>query len=102
VTTRIDISNKSKAAVLVALHECASSPGLGILHRQPNAVTVVEAERLLAEFPKFDYLAGRVMKVDLGGNTIDPTWYDRDNGDGAAASAVACVPDENADTAVTA
>lgn len=37
----------------------------------------------------FDYLHGRVMKVDIGGDTLYPRLFDRDNGNGAAARALA-------------
>jgi hypothetical protein len=36
----------------------------------------------------FDYLRGRVMKVDLSKDAFDPWLYDRDNGAGAAERAV--------------
>ena len=32
----------------------------------------------------FDYVKGRVMKVDLSGDEFSPRLYDRDNGQGAA------------------
>lgn len=31
---------------------------------------------------ELDHLCGRVMKVDLRGDYVDPSWYDRDNGEG--------------------
>lgn len=37
----------------------------------------------------FDYLKGRVMKVSISGDSLDPRLYDRDNGQGAAARALA-------------
>lgn len=36
----------------------------------------------------FDYLHGRVMKIDLAGDELDPWAYDRDNGQGAAQEVV--------------
>lgn len=41
-----------------------------------------------AERIYFDYLQGRVMKVDLAGDELDPRLYDRDNGEGAARRAI--------------
>jgi hypothetical protein len=35
------------------------------------------------------YLKGRVMKVDLSGDSFGPWLYDRDNGDGAAERVIA-------------
>jgi hypothetical protein len=37
---------------------------------------------------RFDYLFGRVMKVNLNGNSFEERLYDRDNGPGAAQDAV--------------
>ena len=34
--------------------------------------------------PYFDYLKGRVMKVEINGSMLDARLYDRDNGPGAA------------------
>lgn len=36
----------------------------------------------------FDYLKGRVMKVELAGDDVDPWLYDRDNGQGAFARVI--------------
>ena len=53
-------------------------------------MTEADAEIAIAENPKmyFDYLYGRVMKVDLSKDTFDPFLYDRDNGQGAAERAI--------------
>ena len=50
-------------------------------------------DRCIKEIPQdrklyFDYLFGRVIKVDLSGNWFDERLYDRDNGIGAAQAAV--------------
>jgi len=47
-------------------------------------MTTEEAASLLESHTYFDYLKGRVMKVDLSGDELDPWLYDRDNGHGAA------------------
>ena len=31
-----------------------------------------------------DYIKGKVMKIDISGDDVDTTLYDRDNGSGAA------------------
>jgi hypothetical protein len=82
----IDISGLDKAEVLAALYNAASPQGLGHLHFNPVPMTTEEARSLLAERvkPYFDYLHGRVMKVDLSSNELKPWLYDRDNGPGAA------------------
>lgn len=85
----IDISKLDKAEVLVALYNNSRQQGMGFLNpsgREP--LTKEQATELLKKTTYFDYLAGRVMKVELKGDTLDPRLYDRDNGTGAAASAL--------------
>jgi hypothetical protein len=59
---------------------------MGMLHYDPRSMTRDEAAELLRRYPLayFDYLKGRVMKVSLKDNELDPWGYDRDNGQGAA------------------
>lgn len=88
----IDISKLDKAAVLAALYNASKPQGIGFLHFTPEVMTQDEAATLLAEGgerPYFDYLKGRVMKVEIFGDTLHPGLYDRDNGPGAAAAALA-------------
>ncbi len=88
-TQAIDISKLDKAEVLVVLYNNSKQLGMGFLNphgREP--LTKEQAAELLKETSYFDYLAGRVMKVNLSGDTFDPRLYDRDNGDGAAADAL--------------
>jgi hypothetical protein len=81
----IDIRTLDKAAVLAALYNHSKVQGMGFLHAKPGPMTVDEARSLLANGRvSFDYLYGRVMKVDLSGDSFDPRVYDRDNGAGAA------------------
>ena len=81
----ISIKSLDKAAVLAALYNAARPQGMGFMRFDPKPMTVEEARRLLAQQQDFDYLQGRVMKVNLSGDELDPTWYDRDNGQGGAA-----------------
>ncbi len=79
----------SKAEVLCALYNRAKCLGLGVLHFENKKMTIKEAEQLLKITTSFDYLKGRVMKVDLSGvDSFEERLYDRDNGNGAAQSAV--------------
>jgi hypothetical protein len=88
-TNTIDISKFDKAEVLAALYNASKQQGMGFLNpRGREPLTKEEAANLLKEGTYFDYLAGRVMKVELGGDSLDPWLYDRDNGPGAAASAL--------------
>lgn len=85
----IDISKLDKAEVLAALYNNSKQQGMGFLHaRGRTEMTKEEAGDLLKEGSYFDYLHGRVLKVELGGDSLDPWGYDRDNGDGAAAAAL--------------
>lgn len=87
----IDISGMSKAKVLVALYNAAKPQGMGFLHYTPFPMSEKEAEELLEDHTYFDYVHGRVMKVDLSGDTLDSRLYDRDNGEGAALRAISSI-----------
>jgi hypothetical protein len=84
----INISGLDKAEVLAALYNNSKTQGMGILHYTPEPMTIEEASELLKEINYFDYLKGRVMKVDLTSDTLDTWGYDRDNGKGAAYRAI--------------
>jgi hypothetical protein len=90
----IDIKGLDKAAVLAALYNNSMPQGLGFLHFKPEPMKLEEARVILAaSAPRFyfDYLIGRVIKVNLSDDKFDPWLYDRDNGQGAAARAVELV-----------
>ncbi len=83
----IDISGLDKIEVLRALYERAQPQGMGFLHYKDEPMTRDEAKEFLAQRSDrkyFDYVNGRVMKVDLTGDILNPWLYDRDNGQGAA------------------
>lgn len=86
----INIGIMNKAAVLVALYNSARSQGLGaiVAAGHKSEMTEENARSLLAEQTYFDYVNGRVMKVDLGGDELRTALYDRDNGQGAAEAAL--------------
>lgn len=89
----IDLTGKNKAEVLAKLYNAASVKGFGVLHASPHDMTVSEAQDILDSGETyFDYFRGRVLKVDLCGDSLDPRLYDRDNGHGAAAAAIAGHP----------
>ena len=77
------IKRGKKAEILTALYNRSKPLGLGFLHFTPEDMTVQEARELLKENTYFDYLKGRVMKIDLSSDKLDPYLYDRDNGAGA-------------------
>jgi len=84
----ISLDGKNKAEVLAKLYNASKPLGRGMLQYDPTPMTTEEAEELLKKFTYFDYLKGRVMKVDLSGLAFDPWLYDRDNGQGAAERAI--------------
>lgn len=86
---KIDISKLNKAEVLVALYGRAKPQGMGFLQYTPEDMTKEEAQEILDDGQTyFDYVRGRVMKVDPKGDTFDPRSYDCHNGPGAAAGAL--------------
>jgi hypothetical protein len=85
----INLKDKNKAEVLAKLYNASRPLGMGFLHYEAKDMTTAEAQRILDTGQKyFDYLKGRVMKVDLSGDEFDERLYDRDNGDGTAAAAL--------------
>jgi len=85
----ISLNGLDKADVLAALYNASRPLGMGNLHYDPKEMTRDEAQSHLRPGENyFDYLKGRVMKVDLSGEMLDPWLYDRDNGEGAAAAVI--------------
>jgi len=82
----VSTSGLDKAAVLAALYNASRPQGLGFLHYEARDMTTEEARQLLTDFgTNFDYLKGRVMKIDLSSDLGFEEWlYDRDNGRGEA------------------
>lgn len=87
----INISGLDKAEVLAALFNASRQQGLGVLDLSgASPMTVDDARRYTSQGgdQRYDYLLGRVMKVDLSGDQLRTALYDRDNGPGAAAEAL--------------
>lgn len=80
----ISIAGLDKAEVLAALYDAAKAQGMGLLHFTPVPMGISEASDLLRQMTYFDYVKGRVMKVDLSTDDLYEGLYDRDNGPGAA------------------
>lgn len=86
----MNIANLDKAAVLAALYNRAQTQGLAALEYRMETMPLAEARTILESGKtNFDYLKGRVLKIDLRGDELDTRLYDRDNGPGAAAEALA-------------
>jgi len=84
----ISIKDLNKADLLAALFNRAQLQGKGIIHYDPNLMTREIAVKLLKQATCFDYIQGRVLKVDLSTSEFDPYLYDRGNGQGAATEVV--------------
>lgn len=87
----VNIKGLDKAEVLAALYNATHQQGMGFLHdRGASSMTVEEARQELVKAPHmcFDYLHGRVMKVNISGDEFDSWGFDRDNYKGAAEEAI--------------
>jgi len=80
----IDISHLSKAKVLAALYNWARLPA-GMHHADFPQMTMEEAQKMLdSGQTHFDYVKGRVLKIDLSSDSLDSFKYNKDNGPNAA------------------
>jgi len=85
----IDCKGFSREEILIALYNRARPQGMGFLHYTPDPMSLEQAEKLISKTLYFDYIQGRVLKVDLSKNgEFDEFLYDRDNGHGAAQYAI--------------
>lgn len=89
----VDIKGLDKVEVLVALWNASRMQGMSFLGfsgplTASKAQEYIEQARHIGmsgeEEIYFDYLNGKVMKIDIAPDFIDPRLYDRDNGEGAA------------------
>jgi hypothetical protein len=86
----MDISGMNKGKILAALFNNAKTQGMGVLnYKADHVMTEEEAQGLLGKFQYFDYLEGRVLKIDLSGEVLETRLYNRDNGEGAAERIIA-------------
>lgn len=99
----IDIKGIYKPRLLQELYNRSHQQGLGLLDPKGAVdMTIEEATSIVNlclvhpdKWPlTFDYLNGRVMKVNISGDEMDPFGYDRDNGEGAAESVVDFIREE--------
>ncbi|OGT43834.1 MAG: hypothetical protein A3F42_08125 [Gammaproteobacteria bacterium RIFCSPHIGHO2_12_FULL_37_34] len=86
---KINIQGLDKAKLLQALFNNSKPLGLGFFDKDSNKeMTYTEAQQIVAEGMDFDYLNGRVMKIDLSGDELDPCGYDCENGQGSVLKVV--------------
>ena len=98
MSDNISIADLNKAAVLAALFNGSRPQGLGFLAYSGDGMTTEQAQAILDEGQTyFDYLQGRVMKVDLSGDSFSPWGYDRDNGQNAAKTIIDELRSNNGD-----
>ena len=85
----IDISGLDKGEVLFALYNASHYQGISFLGAVSN-YTLEDAKKDYEASPSkyFDYHYGKVLKVDLSGDSFDPCLFDRDCGEGAAEKAI--------------
>lgn len=85
----VNIAGLDKAVLLVALYNASQQQGLGFLNPAGcQSLALADARAALAQSSYFDYLNGRVMKVELSGDELNTWAYNRDNGPGAAEAVV--------------
>lgn len=107
----LDVGHLEMAEVLRRLYNASRTGGMGFLHFRPEEMTLEQAQKLIDDriagvqrmdpLPvdledyirrhalRFDYLQGRVMKINLAERRdLFVALYDRDNGAGAAARAL--------------
>lgn len=83
------INHLDKAEVLIALYNAAKIQGTGFfVHRADFKLTHKKASELLRNTTSFDYLNGKVLKIDLSGDELNTFLYNRDNGPNAAENAI--------------
>lgn len=87
----VDVKGINKAELLAALYNASHAQGMGIYEATSAPMTKEEASKLLSNTPRmyFDYLKGRIMKISVLDDQVDPWGYDRDNGSGSVARIVA-------------
>lgn len=81
----MNIQGLKKAKVLSLLYNGSKPQGLSFLQNK-SSLSETEAAQIIenSDTKYFDYLHGRVLKIDLSGDEIDTRLYNRDNGEGAA------------------
>ena len=87
----MNIKGLNKATVLSTLYNASRHQGMGWLHADGVVMTDEEAQKIIDSCNGdlyFDYLKGKVMKIDIGKDELNTRLYNRDNGDGAAEEAL--------------
>lgn len=91
----MNISDVCKVELFLNLYNRAKVQGKGVFQQKKTPMTIEEARAYMqAVFENtgrvyFDYVYGRVMKIDLTDNEVSTHLYNRDNGQGAAEEVLA-------------
>lgn len=97
----VNIAGLDKAELLAALYNNAVPLGMGFLRARSGKMSREEAQTewidknkshdvgIGGQYLYFDYVNGRPLKVDLSGNEMRTSLYNRDQGEGAAERVVA-------------
>ena len=87
--TEINVSQIPANELLAKLYNSSRVQGLGFLQAINEEMTPEHATSLLdGKTQYFDYLHGKIMKVEINGTMLNSALYDRDNGPGAAQAVV--------------
>lgn len=79
----MNIKGMNKAKILAALYNNSKLQGMGFLQATPGEMSEEKAQQLLDNGQTyFDYLQGRVMKIDLSSDELSTDLYNRDIGYG--------------------
>ena len=87
----MNIKGLKTAEVLATLYNASKVQGMGFFQADGKVMTTEDAEAILKEKEGdtyFDYLKGKVMKIDVGKEELNTRLYNRDNGEGAAERAL--------------
>ncbi len=85
----MDVSDLNKARVLAALYNTAKQQGAGFLNFESTPMTEERAKKLLESGKTcYDYLNGRMLKIDLAQDEIDTRVYNQVNGFNAAENSI--------------
>lgn len=84
----VDIKDIDKAVLLTALFNRGKVQG-GLHTKHNRLMNAEEAQALInSRGYDFDYIHGRVMKIDISSDTVNSALYDRNNGDGTCSDVV--------------
>lgn len=86
----VNIEGLDKAKLLMALFNNSFQQGMGVMHKEGAVpMNLEDAKNLVAKNTYYDYLRGRIMKVDIKGPMMFTAAYNRDVGHGEAERIVA-------------